>query len=117
MRMTDDRLDHGTGDAPSKPPRGGASVDGCPQDTTHTANRRQNPCRERFRVSGFRPEGSEGKQNRTERNGTRQTPETGALSRHKKNPPTDGGGTRERACTAQRESVRQTGRAEDLLVH
>lgn len=35
-------------------------------------------------MSGFCPEGSEGKQNRTEDNGTRQTPETGALSRHKK---------------------------------
>lgn len=53
--------------------------------TRHTANQQQNLRRERFRVSGFRPEGSEGKQNRTEHNG-RQTPETGALSRHKKIP-------------------------------
>lgn len=84
--------------------------------TRHTANQQQDPCRERFRVSGFRPEGSEGKQNKTEHSGTRQTPETGALSRHKKNPQTDRAGIRERACMAQCECVRQTGRAKDLLV-
>lgn len=122
MRKTDDRLDQGTGDAPptASPPRpappvaGQASTPAC--RTRYTANQQQNPCRERFRVSGFRPEGSEGKQNRTEHNGTRQTPETGALSWHKKIPELTES-AHERECTAQRKCVRQTGRAKDLLMY
>lgn len=89
MRKTDDRLDQGMGDAPQHLPTPhlvAGRVSTPARRTRHTANQQQNLRRERFRVSGFRPEGSEGKQNRTEHNGTRQTPETGALSRHKKIP-------------------------------
>lgn len=83
--------------SPPRPPVAGQASTPA-RRTRHTANQQQNPCRERFRVSGFRAEGFEGKQNRTEHNGTRQTPETGALSRHKKIPElTESAQERERA--------------------